>query len=149
MSTEENKAFMHRVYEEVYNQRNLAVLDEVCVPDFVVHYPSMTFQGLEAYKHFVSLLFSAFPDGRYTIEDMIAEGDRVVVRHTFGGTHLGDFMSIPPTGKYVTTTAIVISRISNGKAIEAWINGDDLGRMQQLGVVRVPGQKEQNNEHDT
>jgi len=70
----------------------------------------------------------------------IAEGDRVVVRHTFGGTHQGDFMGIPPTGKYVTTTAIVISRIANGKGIEAWINGDDLGRMQQLGVIPTPGQ---------
>jgi len=69
MSTKENKALMRRAYEEVYNQRNLAVLDEVCVPDFVVHYPSRTLQGLEAYKHFVSLLFSAFPDGRYRIED--------------------------------------------------------------------------------
>ncbi len=143
MATEDTKAFMHRVYEEVYNQRNLAVLDEVCVPDFVVHYPSMTFQGLEAYKHFVSLIFSAFPDGRYSIEDMIAEGDRVVVRHTFGGTHQGDFMGIPPTGKYITTTAIVISRISNGKGIEAWINGDDLGRMQQLGVIPTLGQASQ------
>lgn len=119
---------MQRVYEEVYNQRNLAVLDEVCVPDFVVHNASMTIQGLEAYKHFVSLIFSAFPDGRYSIEDMIAEGDRVVVRHTFRGTHQGNFRGIPPTGKQVTTTVIVITRITNGKAIAAWINGDDLGR---------------------
>src|SRR5260370_39538692 len=110
----------------------MAVLEEVCVPDFVVHYPSMTFQGLEAYKHFVSLIFSAFPDGRYSIEDMIAEGDRVVVRHTFGGTHQDDFMGIPPTCKYITTTAIVISGIYNGKGLETWINGDDLGSMQQL-----------------
>jgi predicted ester cyclase len=74
-----------------------------------------------------------------TIEDMIAEGDRVVVRHTFSGTHQGDFMGLAPTGKYVTTTAIVISRISNGKGIETWINGDDLGRMQQLGVIPAMG----------
>jgi steroid delta-isomerase-like uncharacterized protein len=141
MSTEENKALMRRAYEEVYNQRDLAVLDEVCVPDFVFHNASMTIQGLEAYKHFVSLIFSAFPDGRYSIEDMIAEGDRVVVRHTFRGTHKGDFRGLPPTGKQVTTTAIVISRIANGKAIEAWINGDNLGLMQQLGVVPTPGQE--------
>jgi steroid delta-isomerase-like uncharacterized protein len=141
MSTEENKALMRRAYEEVYNQRDLAVLDEVCVPDFVFHNASMTIQGLEAYKHFVSLIFSAFPDGRYSIEDMIAEGDRVVVRHTFRGTHQGDFRGLPPTGKQVTTTAIVISRIANGKAIEAWINGDNLGLMQQLGVVPTPGQE--------
>ena len=102
--------------------------------------PNRTLQNLEAYKHFVSLLFSAFPDGQYRIEDLIAEGDSVVVRHTFSGTHQGDFMDIPPTGKQVTTTAIVISRIVNGKALETWINGDDLGRMQQLGVVPTPVQ---------
>jgi steroid delta-isomerase-like uncharacterized protein len=135
MSTEDNKAFMRRVYEDIYNQRNLALLDEVCVPDFVVHNASMTIQGLEAYKQFVSRLFTAFPDGRYSIEDMIAEGDRVVVRHTFRGTHQGDYMGIPPTGKEVTTTSIVITRIANGKGIEAWINSDNLGRLQQLGVI--------------
>ncbi|HEX6554383.1 MAG TPA: ester cyclase [Ktedonobacteraceae bacterium] len=140
MSTEDNKALMRRAYEEVYNQRNLAVLDELCVPDFVYHSASMTIQGLEAYKHFASLLFAAFPNGRFSIEDMIAEGDRVVVRHTFRGSHQGDFRGIAPTDKQVTTTAIVISRIANGKAIEAWFNGDDLGRMQQLGVIPVPGQ---------
>ncbi len=139
MSTEDNKVLMRRAYEEVYNQRDLAVLDELCDPDFVYHSASMTIQGLEAYKHFASLLFSAFPDGRFNIEDMIAEGDRVVVRHTFRGTHQGDFRGIPPTGKQVTTTAIVISRIANGKAIEAWFNGDDLGRMQQLGIIPTPG----------
>ena len=141
MSTEDNKALMRRAYEEVYNQRNLAVLDELCDPDFIYHTVSMTIQGLEAYKHFVSLLFSAFPDGRFSIEDLIAEGDRVVVRHTFGGTHQGNFRGIPPTGKNVTTTAIVISRISNGKGIEAWFNGDDLGRLQQLDVIPTPGQE--------
>ncbi len=140
MSTEDNKALMRRAYEEIYNQKNLAVLYELCVPGFVVHYPSRTLQDLEAYKHFVSLLFSAFPDGQYNIEDMIAEGDRVVVRHTFRGTHLGDFMGIPPTGKRITTTAIVITRIANGKGIECWIIGDDLGRMHQLGVIPAPGQ---------
>jgi steroid delta-isomerase-like uncharacterized protein len=148
MSTEENKSLMRRAYEEVYNQRNLAVLDELCVADFVYHSASMTIEGLEAYKHFASLIFAAFPDGRFSIEDMIAEGDRVVVRHTFRGTHQGDFRGIAPTGKQVTTTAIVISRIANGKAIEAWYNGDDLGRMQQLGVVPAPGQQEHNNGYD-
>jgi len=135
MSTEENKALMRRAYEEVYNQRNLAVLDELCVADFAFHSASMTITGLEAYKHFVPLIFAAFPDGRFSIEDMIAEGDRVVLRHTFRGTHQGDFRGLAPTGKQVTTTAIVISHIANGKAIEAWFNGDDLGRMQQLGVI--------------
>jgi predicted ester cyclase len=75
-----------------------------------------------------------------TIEDLIAEGDTVVVRHTFAATHQGNFMGIAPTGKYVTVTAILINRNTNGKGIETWINGDDLGILQQLGVVHMPGQ---------
>ena len=139
MSTEENKALLRRVYEEIYNQRNLAVIDELAVPNFVFHNASMAIQGLEAYKQFVSMFFSAFPDSHFTVEDMIAEGDRVVVRHTFRGTHKGDFMGIPPTGKQVTVTGISLSRLANGKGVEAWFNGDDLGLMQQLGVIPMQG----------
>jgi steroid delta-isomerase-like uncharacterized protein len=135
MSTEDNKAVMRRVYEEVYNQRNLAAIDELGVPNFVFHNASLTMQGLEAYRQFVSQFLSAFPDSHFTIEDLLAEGDSVVVRHTFRGTHQGDFMGIPPTGKSVIATGISLSGIQNGKGVEAWVNGDDLGLMQQLGVI--------------
>ncbi|GAC1392988.1 MAG: ester cyclase [Ktedonobacteraceae bacterium] len=140
MSTEENKGLIHRAYEEGFNQRNMAVLDEVDVQDFVTHNASTTMQGLEAFKQFLSMYLTAFPDGRFTVEDMIAEGDRVVVRHTFRGTHKDDLMGIAPTGKLITTTGITITRFANGKGVELWGNSDDLGLLQQLGVIPVPEQ---------
>ncbi len=137
MSTEENKALARRVYEETMNQRNLAVLDEFYVPDFVYHGTSRTIQGVEALKQALSLYFSAFPDLRLTMEDLIAEGDRVVVRFTYRGTHTGDFMGMPPTGKQLVVPGIGIMRVVNGKVLEEWVNQDP---MPQLGVVATPGQ---------
>lgn len=139
MSTENNKANVRRGYEAV-NQKNLAVFDELLTPDIVFHIASTTMQGLEAYKQFLAMLFTAFPDLQFTIEDMIAEGDFVVVRHTTRGTHQGNFRGIPPTGKQVSGTGMFIDRIVNGKAVEQWMNGDDLGLLQQLGVVPTPEQ---------
>ncbi len=137
MSAEDNKALARRGFEETMNQRNLAVLDELHVPDFVFHAASRTIQGREPFKQFISMFLTAFPDLHVTIEDMIGEGDRVVVRFTYGGTHKGDFMGIPPTGKQVAVTGISIMRVANGKFLEEWINSD---LMQQIGVVSVPGQ---------
>ena len=138
MSTEENKALMRRWIEAV-NQRNLAVLDELCVPDFVYHNASQTMQGLEPFKQVLSMYLAAIPDVHFTLEDVIAEGDRVVTRQTYRGTHQGKLMGIPPTGKQVTLTGIAISRIADGKVVEQWSNNDDLGLLQQLGVVPVMG----------
>ena len=83
---------------------------------------------------------SAFPDMQLTIEDQIAEGDKVVTRWTARGTHQGELMGIPPTGKQATVTGITVGRVANGKFVESWSNFDALGMMQQLGVVPVPGQ---------
>jgi len=140
MSTEENKALIRRAYEEAFNQRKLAVLDELDTPDFVVHNASTTMQGLEAFKQFLSLYLTAFADALFTVEDLIAEGDKVVARHTFRGTHTGNLMGIAPTGKQVTTTGVTITRFANGKGVELWGNSDDLGLLQQLGAVPAPGQ---------
>jgi steroid delta-isomerase-like uncharacterized protein len=137
MSTEDNKALARRAFEGTMNQKNLAVVDELHVADFVFHSASRTIQGLEPFKQLLSMYFTAFPDLYLTIEDTIAEGDRVVVRFTARGTHKGDFMGIPPTGKQVAVTGISIMRFANGKALEEWVNQD---LMQQLGVVTVPGQ---------
>jgi steroid delta-isomerase-like uncharacterized protein len=139
MSTEDNKALARRAYEAL-NQRNWSVYYEQFAPDGVYHNASMTIQGLDAYKQFLSMYLTAFPDAQFTIEDLIAEGDKVVTRQTFRGTHQGELMGIPPTGKQVTVSAIVIVRIVNGKAVEGWQNGDTLGMLQQLGVVPAPGQ---------
>ena len=138
MSTEVNKALARRAYD-AFNQGNLAGFYELITPDFVLHNASMTIQGLEAYKQWLSMYLAAFPDARLTVEDMIAEGDLVVVRQTFRGTHTGELMGIPPTGKQVSATGIVITRAANGKAVEQWTNYDDLGLMQQLGMIPVPG----------
>ena len=103
------------------------------------HTASTTIQGLQAYKQFLSVLFTAFPDLQCTIEYMIAEGDTVVVRYTTRGTHQGTFRGIPPTGKQVSGTGMFIDRLANGKAVEQWFNGDDLGLLQQLGVIPPMG----------
>ena len=140
MSTEENKTIARRYIEELFNQKNLATVDELNTPDFVLHNDATTMQGLEPYKQFLSMDLTAFPDLHMTIEDQIAEGDIVAERVTMHGTHKGDLMGIPPTGKQVTITAIYIVRFANGKGAEVWANTDVLGLMQQLGVVPAPGQ---------
>ncbi len=84
---------------------------------------------------------AGFPDLHITIEDIIAEGDKVATRATARGTHKGEFMNIPPTGKQVTVTSIAIQQIAGGKVVEVWVNIDHLGMMQQLGAVPPPGEK--------
>ena len=137
MSIEDNKALARRAIEEIMNQRNLAVFDELHSPDYVCHIISRTIQGPEPFKQLLSMVFTAFPDLHYTIEDLFGEGDRVVVRYTSRGTHKGDLMGIPPTGKQVTVTGTDIMRVANGKILEEWINSD---LMQQLGVTPTPEQ---------
>jgi len=87
------------------------------------------------YKGFMSALLSAFPDSRFPVDDVIAEDDKVAVRHRFLGTHQDEFQGIPATGKTVEAGAIVIFRIDNGTIVEAWLNADFMGMMQQLGLV--------------
>ena len=139
MSTEDNKAIVRRGLETVWNQKNVARVVEHLDPEFVSHDPTMTIQGLEQYQPFVTMYLSAFPDLHFTIEDQIAEGDKVVTRWTAHGTHLGPFMDIPPSGKQGAVTGITIDRLANGKVVESWYNFDALGMMQQLGVLPAPG----------
>jgi steroid delta-isomerase-like uncharacterized protein len=140
MSTEDNKALVRRLYEEVLNQGKLALVDELVAPDFVYHNASTTIQGREPYKQFLSMYRTASPDLHFTIEDEVTEGDKVVTRYTARGTHLRQFMGIPPTSKQVTVTGIAISRIGSGKVIEEWANADELGLLQQIGAIPTPGQ---------
>jgi predicted ester cyclase len=141
MSTEVNKASVRRFYDEVFNKKNRAVIDEFIAPNHVDHAapPGMP-AGLAGAKQLLGMYLTAFPDFHLTVEDMIAEGDRVVARFTMRGTQQGVFMDIPPTGKQVTVTAIDINRIAGGKSIEHWLEMDTLGLLQQLGVVPTPGQ---------
>jgi steroid delta-isomerase-like uncharacterized protein len=137
MSTEDNKALARRGLEETLNQKNLTVLDELLVPDFTFHSASRIIQGREAFKQFLTMFLTAFPDLHLTIEDLIGEGEKVSVRYTYRGTHLREFMGMPPTGKQITVTGLEFLRLANGKILEEWINEDFL---QQLSVVPAPGQ---------
>lgn len=138
MSTEENKALVRRLFD-AHNQRNWTSYYELLAPDFVFHDASRTIQGREVYNQLHSRYLTAFPDLHYTIEDMIAEGDTVVVRQTGRGTHQATLMGIPPTGKQITLTAISIYRFANGQYVEGWRNSDALGLLQQLGAIPKPG----------
>jgi steroid delta-isomerase-like uncharacterized protein len=136
MSVEDNKASVRRFSEEVFNKKNLAAIDDFYAPNLIDH----SLQGgIEGQRQGIAMLLTAFPDLHLTVEDIIAEEDKIVVRMTFRGTHQGAFVGIPPTGKQITVTEIAILRIANGKAIEQWNNVDELGLMQQLGVVPAPG----------
>jgi steroid delta-isomerase-like uncharacterized protein len=136
--SEENKRISRRVAEEAFSQGRLEVLDELVAEDFVNHDPAVPPElpsGREGLKELVRFYRSAFPDTRLTIEDQIAEGDRVVTRYTARGTHQGDFAGIPPTGKQATVTGITIDRIEGGKLVESWNSFDQLGLLQQLGAI--------------
>ena len=141
MSVEENKAIELRFFEEVVNKGNLAVIDELVAANFVDHSaPPGVAPDREGYKQFFTMAHTAFPDFHSTLEDMFAEGDKVVQRFTARGTQQGEFMGIAPTGKQVTVTGIAIHRITDSKIVENWLSMDMLGMMQQLGVVPPPGQ---------
>jgi predicted ester cyclase len=138
MSSEQNKAIRRQEYEAV-NQKNLDALDEVITSDVTSH-PARPGQapGLEGVKQLFSSLHAAFPDFYIDVEDMIAEGDKVVARVTASGTHQGEFMRIAPTGNRVEFSAIDIACIAEGKIAEHWSNSDQLGMMRQLGVMEQP-----------
>jgi len=139
MSTEENKAMVRRVWEDVMNKGNLAVADEIMAASYVFHFSGQDYKGPESFKQVVTMYRTAFPDLHMTIEDMFTEGDRVASRVTFTGTHKGDLMGIAATGKQVAIAGIVISRFEGGKQVEVWASEDLLGMMQQLGVVPPMG----------
>jgi steroid delta-isomerase-like uncharacterized protein len=132
---EKNKEFLRKAVEEVWNKGNFDNMKEMVSDDFVIHFPGEEIRGLENIKTFYTELRKAFPDIRFTIVDQIAEENKVVTRWTAAGTHKGEFKGIPPTGQKVKISAIDIDRISDGKFVECWSNMDELGLMQQLGVI--------------
>jgi steroid delta-isomerase-like uncharacterized protein len=116
-------------------------VDELFAPHYVLHDPAVPgeVRGPEGIKQYVGMYRSAYPDTRFTVEDQIAEGDEVATRWTGRGTHRGELMGIPPTGREVTITGITIDSVSGGRIEEEWNNFDQLGLLQQLGVVPTPG----------
>ncbi|HXZ05966.1 MAG TPA: ester cyclase [Ktedonobacteraceae bacterium] len=140
MSTESNKAVTHQFLEELFNKRNLAIVDALCVTNVVNHGLGPEASGIERTKRSAGMYLAAFPDLHFAFEDYIAEGDQVVVRWTSTGTHKGELMGIPPTGKQFSATGIEIYRFEGGKIVEHWLASDQLGMLQQLGVVPAPAQ---------
>ena len=137
MSAEENKVVSRRVAQEIFNGGNLDLANELYDPDYVLHDPSLPedLHGPEGIKQYAAMSLGAFPDARVTVEDQVAEGDKVVSRWTATGTHTGDLMGMSPTGRRIEISGITINRFSGGKIAEDWYQSDDLGMMQQLGVI--------------
>ncbi len=141
--SEENKAVLRREVEELYNHTgNLDVVEELFSSDYVSHEPtSGEVRGIEGARQFAATFREAFPDLENTIEDMVAEADKVTMRFRGSGTHLGETEAFgPPTGRRMEITGITIKRLTDGKIVEAWTNFDALGMMQQLGLVPEPEQ---------
>jgi len=141
MSIEQNKALVREMVEEMFNRGNLSRADEFLAPDFLEReeLPPGIPSGREGVIQLTSMLRSAFPDFHATIGDIIAEGDKVVIRQTWTGTHKGEFMGVPPTGKSVSIGVIDIIRVDGGKFVEHWGQMDSMGLMQQLGAAPMPG----------
>jgi steroid delta-isomerase-like uncharacterized protein len=143
MSTETNKSIVRRLFKEAFEQGNLAMLDEIIDPKQVNGgpgaMPGMP-SGPEGSKMLISAYRNAFPDLHFTIDQQIAEGDTVVTRWTAVGTHKGELAGIPATGKPATVIGLGVDRIENGKIVESWGLFDQLGMLQQLGVIPAPTQ---------
>lgn len=134
--SEQNKALVRRLYDEVLNAGRLDLIDELVTPDFVDHeeFPGSS-PGREGAKEFFAMLRTAFPDLRFTVEDMLAEGDRVAVRLTLQGTHQGPFLDMGPTGRPLKVQGIDILRLAGGQLAEHWGVTDQMSMMQQLGAI--------------
>ena len=145
MSAEENKAVARREIEELYARGNLDAAEEIYAPNYVGHDPTTgDIRGIEGAKQFAATFRQAFPDLQPTVEDQVAEGDKVVTRFSARGTHQGETEEFgPPTGNRMEITGISIERISEGKVVESWDNYDALGMMQQLGHIPSPEQQAQ------
>lgn len=136
MSAEENKAVVRAMVEEVFNKKNVDALGDYIAEDMVDHNPPPTDKpGLEGYKDMFRMYLSAFPDLNLQVDDVLAEGDKVVMRVTTTGTHQGDFAGIAATGKKVSFGEIHVVRVADGKMVEHWGVEDQMGMMQQLGVI--------------
>ena len=141
MSAEENKAAVRHFWQDHLSTGNATLCEKDFAPDAVNHDPSSppVPPGPEGITQLITLYRTAIPDLTATVEDMIAEGDKVAYRLTFRGTHQGELMGTPATGKQVTYTGIGIDKVVNGTIMEMWLNFDALGLLQQVGAVPSPG----------
>jgi steroid delta-isomerase-like uncharacterized protein len=141
MSAEENKAIVRRWFDAQSSATyDLATLDELTAPDFVYHSPSWPeVRTHEERKQKIIIEFTAaFPDLKYDLKDVIAEGDKVVLRYSLSGTHKGEFAGIPPTNKRFDLTSLCVLRLADGKVAEMWVENNSFVMLQQLGVIPLP-----------
>jgi predicted ester cyclase len=141
MSTEENKALIRRFFAEVVSGGNFALVEELLAPEYVLHFTGAPGPlDREGFKGFLGGFRAAFPDMQDSIDDMVADGETVGVRGTTRGTHQGEFQGIAATGKAVQVGWMSMLRITGGRIIEDYVNFDNVGLMQQLGVIPAPEQ---------
>lgn len=139
MTTEQNKATVRRIYDEMINQEQAHVIDELFAADVIVHDPFMgTIQGVDAFRQLMGVFNTAFPGHRVQVEAMIGEGDYVSVLHTHTATHNGPFMGMPATGKQITVNGNELFRLTDGKIVEFWRKDDDVSLLMQLGAMPAP-----------
>jgi len=138
--SDQNKAVVERFIDEVWNAHNLDGIDQCIAEDHVDHDPARagTPQGRDGMREFVAAYLTAFPDAHVTIDELVAEGDLVTARWHATGTHQGELMGMPATGRSIDITGIGIDRIADGKIAESWQNFDMLGMLRQLGAVPEP-----------
>ena len=136
---EKNKAFIQAFNEDFWNKHNIAAFENYFTADFIVHFADGDLNG-EQYKGLCQAYFAAFPDLHITTDDLVAEGDKVTKVWTANSTHKGELMGIPATGKQIVVKGIEVFRIADGKIAEIWASMDNLGMMQQLGVIPPMGE---------
>lgn len=142
MSKEENKQFMNSFIEEVINRQNLDAIDEMVSENFIEHIPFPgQGPGKEGLKFAIGSMLTGFPDMNWTMHEQIAEDEKVVSRFIWGGTHMGEFMGIPPTNKKVEVWGVVIDVVRDGLFSESRIIMDTVGLLQQLGVMPKPNEE--------
>ncbi len=143
MSGDASRKLFQRYFDVVANEGNLDVADEIFAPDYRHHDPAnpdpRPMIGAQAVKDHLTGLKGAFPDLVFEVEDMLADDDGIVVRWTARGTNTGDYFGMPATGKPIEITGMNTWQVRDGKAIEGWVNRDDIGLLQQLGVIPSPG----------
>lgn len=145
MSVEENKALVHRRYDEIENKHNIDAADDLMAVDYVHHDPALPAEmqhSRDGFKQLIGMLLSAVPDLHTTVHQLIAEGDIVAARLSHAGTHQGELMGLAATGRHVELAGMSIHRIAGGKLVEGWVNFDALGMLRQIGVPMGPERNE-------
>lgn len=134
-----NTAIVRRIYDEMINQENHAVIDEIMAPDVVIHDPFMgTRQGIDAFRQLIAMFDTAFPHHRVTVEEIVEQGDLVCVLHTHSATHTGPFLGVAPSGRSILVNGIELFRMAGGKIVEFRRKDDDAGMLMQLGILAAP-----------